>query len=148
MATAERKDPFPSFNFAVEIHGIVSAGFSEVSGLQAEITVQEYQEGGVNDYVHKFWGPAKYPANLVLKRGITDTTDLWSWYCDVMRGKVQRKEVSVVLMNSAGEEQRRWTFQNAYPVKWAGPGMRATASEVAVETLELAHEGLKEWRQK
>jgi phage tail-like protein len=73
---------------------------------------------------------------------MTDATALWSWYCDVMQGKVERKNVSVMLMNSAGEEQQRWNFQRAYPVKWAGPNLRASASEVAVETLELAHDGL------
>jgi phage tail-like protein len=140
--TANRKDPFLGFNFAVEIEGVVTAGFSEVAGLQAEVTVHEYQEGGVNEYIHKRSGPVKYPSNLVLKRGIADATDLWSWYCDVLQGNVERKNLSVVLMNSAGEEKRRWNFQNAYPVKWVGPDMRATASEVAVETMELAHEGL------
>jgi phage tail-like protein len=142
MPTAERKDPFLTFNFAVEIQGLVVGGFAEISGLQAEIEVQDYREGGVNEFIHKRAGPARYPSNLVLKRGMTDATVLWSWYCDVMQGKVERKNVSVMLMNSAGEEQRRWNFQKAYPVKWAGPVLRASASEVAVETLELAHDGL------
>jgi phage tail-like protein len=142
MPTAQRKDPFLTFNFAVEIQGLVVGGFAEISGLQAEIEVQDYREGGVNEFIHKRAGPARYPSNLVLKRGMTDATALWSWYCDVMQGKVERKNVSVMLMNSAGEEQQRWNFQRAYPVKWAGPNLRASASEVAVETLELAHDGL------
>jgi phage tail-like protein len=96
----------------------------------------------VNDYIHKFAGPAKYPSNLILKRGITDNTFLWSWYTDVMRGRIERKLVGVVPMNSTGEVSRRWNLQNAYPVKWTGPELKATASEVAIETLELAHEGL------
>jgi len=142
MATGDRKDPFLSFNFAVEVKGLVVGGFNEVSGLQAETEVQEYREGGVNEYIHKRAGPTKYSSNLTLKKGITDTTALWSWYCDVIQGKVERKNVSVVLMDSEGQEKRRWNFQRAYPVKWVGPGLRATASEVAVETLELAHDGL------
>jgi phage tail-like protein len=142
MATGDRHDPVLAFCFAVEISGLLVAGFSEVSGLQAEIEVQEYREGGVNSYIHKRAGPVKYPANLILKKGITDSTELWSWYLDVMNGDIQRKPVDVVLMNSAGEEWRRWKLKNAYPVKWTGPDMRAAASEVAVETLELAHEGL------
>jgi phage tail-like protein len=142
MATGDRHDPVLAFCFAVEISGLLVAGFSEVSGLQAEIEVQEYREGGVNGYVHKRAGPVKYTSNLTLKKGITDSTELWSWYRDVMNGRIQRKPVDVVLMNSAGEEWRRWKLQNAYPVKWTGPDMKAAASEVAVETLELAHEGL------
>ncbi len=142
MATGDRHDPVLAFCFAVEIGSLQVAGFSEVSGLQAEIEMQEYREGGVNGYVHKRAGPVKYASNLTLKKGITDSAELWSWYRDVMNGRIQRKQVDVVLMNSAGEERRRWKLQNAYPVKWTGPDMKAAASEVAVETLELAHEGL------
>ncbi len=140
--TGERKDPVLGFNFKVEINGVFVAGFNEVTGLQAEIEVQEYREGGVNDFIHKFPGPVRYPSNLVLKNGITDSTELWSWYRDVMRGSVERKSLDVVLLDSAGDEKRRWKLQKAYPVKWNGPGLKATSSEVALETLELAHQGL------
>ena len=142
MATGDRHDPFPSFNFAVEISGLIVAAFSEASGLQAEIEVQEYREGGVNGYMHKRAGPARYPSNLTLKKGITDSTELWAWYCQVLQGTIQRKSLDVVLMDSAGTEQRRWTFQKAYPVKWAGPDLKAQSSEMAIESMELAHEGL------
>jgi phage tail-like protein len=142
MATADRKDPYLGFNFVVEVDSMVVAGFSEVSGLQSEAEVQEYREGGVNEYVHKRAGPIKYSSNLILKRGISDVAGLWSWYCDILQGKVQRKSVSIVLMDSACEEKVRWDFQHAYPVKWSGPSLRATAAEVAVESVELAHEGL------
>jgi phage tail-like protein len=142
MATGGRKDPVLGYNFSVEIGGIFVAGFSEVSGLLAEIEVQEYREGGVNDYLHKRAGPAKYP-NLVLKKGVTDNTELFSWYCKVMSGSIQRKLIAVVLMDAAGNEHCRWTVQNAYPVKWSGPDLKAAASEVAIETMEFAHEGLR-----
>jgi phage tail-like protein len=136
------KDPVLGFNYAVEISGLIVGGFSEVSGLNAEIEIFDYREGGVNEYVHKFAGPVRYASNLALKKGITDSKDLWSWYCDVMRGTIKRKAVDVVLMDAAGDEKRRWKLQNAYPVKWAGPDLKAIASEVAVEVIELAHEGL------
>ncbi len=142
MATGARHDPYPSFNFAVEISGLFVAGFNEVSGLQAEIEVQEYREGGVNEYIHKRAGPARYPSNLILKRGIGDNTELWSWYCQVLQGTIERKSLDVVLMDASGAEQRRWTFKNAYPVKWAGADLKAQGSEVAIESMELAHEGL------
>jgi phage tail-like protein len=121
MATGDRQDPVLSFNFKVEITGLIIAGFSEVSGLQAEIEVHEYREGGLNEYIHKRAGPAKYATNLVLKRGIADSQELWSWYSDVLQGRIERKSLDIVLMDSAGSEKRGWTFQNAYPVKCPDP---------------------------
>ena len=144
MPPGDRTNPVLGFHFsvAVEINGVVVAGFSEVSGLQSELEVQEYREGGVNEYTHKFAGPAKYPSNLILKRGIADKNGLWPWYSKVVQGTVQRQTVTVLLMNNSGDETRRWQLINAYPVKWSGPDLKATASEVAIETLELAHDGL------
>lgn len=142
MPMGERQDPFPGYNFAVEIEGMVHAGFSEVSGLQIEIEVTEYREGGVNQYMLKRAGPAKYPANLTLKKGVTVVHELWDWYWQVTQGIVERKNLSVLLMDSSGEEQRRWNFEQAYPVKWVGPEMKASANEAAFESLEFAHKGL------
>jgi phage tail-like protein len=139
--SGQRKDPVLSFNFRVELNGVFEAGFNEVSGLQAEIEVQEYREGGVNDAMLKFAGPVKFSSNLVLKNGITDSVTLWTWYQQVMRGQFDRRSLDVVLLDAAGNEKRRWKFKRAYPVKWNGPGLKATSSEVALESLELAHEG-------
>lgn len=142
MAPGTRRDPLRGYNFAVEIEGLVAGGFSEVSGLEVDLEVLEYREGGVNGFVHKRAGPAKYPTNLVLKRGVTDSKVLWNWYWDAVQGRINRKNVSILLMDEAGQEKLRWNFEQAYPVKWAGPGLRASANEVAVESLELAHKGL------
>ena len=105
MPPGDRTNPVLGFHFsvAVEINGVVVAGFSEVSGLQSELEVQEYREGGVNEYTHKFAGPAKYPSNLILKRGIADKNGLWPWYSKVVQGTVQRQTVTVLLMNSSGD---------------------------------------------
>ena len=73
---------------------------------------------------------------------MTDVKGLFRWYWDVMHGIVERKNVSVLLLDSAGHEKFRWNFEKAYPVKWVGPEFRSTADEVAVETVELAHKGL------
>jgi|SRR5580704_1369518 phage tail-like protein len=137
-----RVDPFRSYNFAVEVEGLVAGGFSEVSGLEIDIEVQQYREGGVNGFIHQRAGPAKYPSNLIFKRGVTDSKVLWNWYWDVVQGTINRKNVSVLLMDESGEERLRWNFEQAYPVKWAGPGLHAGSNEVAIETLELAHKGL------
>jgi phage tail-like protein len=141
MAVGERKDPYLAFNFRVEIEGLTLGGFNEVSGLQAEIEVHDYREGGLNQYIHRLAGPTRYPSNLILKHGLTDQV-LWQWYQDVIQGKIERKTGSIVLLDSAGEEAWRWNFDQAYPVRWSGPELRAGTAEVAVETLELAHHGL------
>ena len=141
MAGADRKDPFLSFRFGVELEGDVIAGFSEVSGLEAETDIETFREGGDNLQERQLAGPTKFPSRLVLKRGMTAARTLWSWHQDVRRGRVQRKDISIVLFDSANQEQWRWSFRGAVPVKWSGPPFRASGSEVAVETLELVHNG-------
>ena len=142
MKVAERNDPYLSFRFNVEIEGLFVGAFSEVSGLQIEVETEEYKEGGVNDYVHKFPKMAKYQ-NLVLKKGITNSNDLWEWHQDVVKGIVKRRRVSIVLLDSTGNEKWRWGFEEAYPVKWTGPDLKADTNAVAVESLELCHNGIK-----
>ena len=135
-------NPYLAFNFLVEIEGLVVGGFSEVTGLQIEVEVQDYREGGLNEYIHKLAGPTRYPSNVVLKHGLTDTETLWSWHQDVTQGIIQRRNGSIVLRDNAGEDKLRWNFIEAYPVRWVGPDMRAGTAEVGVETLELVHRGL------
>ena len=137
-----RMDPYMGFNFLVEIEGLVIGGFSEVSGLAVETTVQEYTEGGQNDYVHKLAGPTRYPQNLVLKRGLTDLDTLWSWHQDVTTGNVSRKNGTIYLLNKQGIPTMWWDFKEAYPIKWTGPDLRAESNTVAMESVELAHRGL------
>lgn len=144
MAVGKRTDPYQAFRFLVEVEGLVVGGFSEVSGLQVELEVESYREGGRNGYVHALAGPVRYPAHLVLRHGITDADALWRWYRDTLRGAITRRNLSVILQDSAGTEKRRWDFAQAYPVKWNGPDLRANSAEVALETLELAHAGLVE----
>jgi phage tail-like protein len=140
--TSRRADPFITCKFHVEIEGIQEAFFKECSGLEAETEVFSYEEGGVNDHPHKLPGRTKYP-NVSLKRGVTDSSALWEWYLKVIQGKVERKNVSIVLYDSKGSEVKRWSFDRAYPIKWTGPGLKADENAVAIEILELAHEGMK-----
>lgn len=136
------KDPTGSFRFWVEIDGLLVAGFTEVSGLQSEVEVEEYREGGVNDYIHVLPRIVKYPS-IILKRGVTSSDNLWSWYEKVTEGTIQRKNGSIILLEQNGVELWRWNFYNAYPVKWVGPELNSVSSEIAVETLEITHQGLK-----
>ena len=142
MAVAGRHDPYRGFNFVVEVEGIVVGGFSDASGLQVEIEVYSFREGGLNEYMHQLPGPAKYPTNIVLKRGLTKDASLYGWHREFVNGKVCRKNGSIILRDEKGKEVWRWNFLDAFPVKWSGPEMKAMSGEVAVESLELAHAGL------
>jgi phage tail-like protein len=134
-------DPYKAFRFAVEINGTRVGGFSEVTGLEVRTEVDEHREGGVNDYVHKIAKETRYP-NLTLKRGITDKTDLWDWHQQIVLGDIERKTISVVVLDSVGREKWRLVFRDAYPVKWNGTDLNATGNTVFVESIELAHHGM------
>lgn len=137
-----RNDPYLSVNFLVEIEGLVVGGFQEVTGLQVETEVEDYREGGMNEYVHRLAGPTKYPQNLVLKKGLTDVEALWKWHQRVVRGTIKRRNGSIYLLDRAGLPAMWWNFTGAYPVKWAGPDFRAEQGAVAVEQVELVHQGI------
>src|SRR5262245_21656651 len=98
MAVGTRTDPYLTFNFLVEIEGLVVGAFTEVAGLQVETEVEDYREGGQNGYTHKLPGPTRYPSNLVLKHGLTDAETLWEWHQQVTQGNIQRKNGSIVLL--------------------------------------------------
>lgn len=127
--------------FKVEIVPKVPIGeFRECTGLAVEREILEYAEGGNNDFVHKLPGRLKFP-NLVLKRGITDQKELLKWFWDT-RSSPAMATVTVTLVDATGTKDARvWAFENAYPVKWAGPNLNAGSDSAATETLEIAHGG-------
>jgi phage tail-like protein len=137
-----RKDPFVAFRFEVNLDGLAVAGFSECSGLQWETEIQDYNEGGLNTYVRKFPTRTKQ-SNLVLKRGIVDRV-MWNWYWDLTQGLVQRRTGAVLVYDPSGSTVvMHWEFSDAFPSKWTGPDLNASQNNVAVETLEIVHAGLK-----
>lgn len=141
--TGARINSSASLRFFVEVKNVQEAFFSECSGLQVETEVYEFKEGGVNDYVERLPGRAKV-SNLVLKRGVTASNELWKWFVKTMSGKIERQNVTVVLYSADGQTRlAQWTFNDAYPVKWVGPAFKAGDNSVAIETLELAHRGLQ-----
>lgn len=142
MPNNPRNDPYGRFNFRLEIDGVVKAGFSEVSGLTTETSVIEYREGNERATPRKIPGLTKY-SNLVLKRGVTSDKSLWNWRKAVIDGKVQRASGSVVLLDGSQQEVVRWNFREGWPCKWEGPALDAKSNDVAIETLEIAHEGLE-----
>ena len=142
MPTDTRTDPFRSFNFRVEIDGLAVAAFSEVSGLTAEGDAVDYREGtDLINNVRKLTGLRKY-ANLMFKRGYVQDNSLWQWYQQIANGENVRRNGSVILMNEAHADVMRWNFENAWLNKIEGPGLKASGNEVAIESMELVHEGL------
>jgi phage tail-like protein len=135
-------DPYGNYNFLVEIDGITRAAFHEVNGFDSTVDVIEHREGGENTALRKLPGMTKY-SNIVLKWGITDDMQLYQWHRQIVTGDIQRKNGSIVLLNRAGEEVARWNFFRAWPSKYDGPDFTAEGNDVAIETLELAHEGVE-----
>ena len=129
-----------TYNFVLQIPQIDTIGaFSQCSGLEMSFEVYEYREGGNNEVVHRLPGRLQYP-NLMLSRGLTNEDALMRWFRSVAT-QAERKEVTLTL--SAGQLQRRWTFAEAYPVRWTGPTVDSNGTSIATETLEIAHAGMQ-----
>lgn len=134
--------PHGKFNFKVEIDGLTAGGFSEVTGFDASVDVIEYREGDqVSQTPIKLPGLKKY-GNITLKQGLVDSKVLYDWIEKALKGDAERKTLTVTLLKITGESAASWQIINAWPVKYTAPDFNATSSEVAVETLEVAHEGM------
>ncbi|MEA5567777.1 phage tail protein [Anabaena sp. UHCC 0399] len=137
-----RYDPYMAYNFVIEIDGLLTGNFSEVTGLESEIQTEEYQEGGVNEYTYKFPTRVVYPP-LILNHGVTDIDTLWNWYQSGVDGKIKFKNGTIMLLDRKRLPVMWWNFKNAYPVKWSGPQFNAANdSQVAIERVELVHQGI------
>ena len=138
---AARADPFRGFRFLVEIDGLASGGFARVKGLSREVKHETHREGGVNEYEHKLFTVVTYPV-VVLERGLA-LEDLWQWALTTADGEVKRRHVYVRLRNEAGEKAFAWQILHAMPVKWSCADLDASSPQVSMESLELAHHGLR-----
>jgi phage tail-like protein len=136
-----RRDPLRGFRFLLEIEGITSAGFTRVKGISREVKHESYREGGVNDYEHKLVTQVSHPV-LILERGLA-MDDLWKWALAVADGDVTRKSIRIRLQNEANEKMWAWQIEYALPVKWTASDLDANSSQVVMESLELAHHGLR-----
>jgi phage tail-like protein len=136
---ATRVDPYRSFNFLVEIDGITQAGFQECSGLDSQTASIDFRLGDDPMHMRKLTGLNTFSA-ISLKRGVTDSDELWKWRQTVVDGKTERRNGSIVLLDEKGAEKLRWNFSNAWPSKWTGPSFNATGNTIAVESLEIIHE--------
>jgi len=139
--TASRHDPLTSFNFIVDFPG-VRAGFAEISGLTGENTVIEYREGDRPIHATKLPGQTKW-GQIVLKGGFSpNKKDLWEWRKSVMEGHTKRLSGTITLLDESQQPAMVWHIFEAWPSKWGGPAFNAKNNDVAIEELELAHEGL------
>lgn len=151
---AVRIDPYRAFNFLIKLvdsasagsappqQSQASAGFSECGGLDMSMDIEEYKEGGNNGLILRFPTRVKW-SNLRLKRGIATSDELWLWHFGFVRGQVVRRDGVVTLQDEQQNPVKSWSFTRGLPVKWTGPSLNAAQNQVAIEELEIAHEGLK-----
>jgi phage tail-like protein len=134
-----RKTPVPVYVFRVEIGCNDLGFFRSVGGLSVETDVVEYQDGNER-IVRKRPGLTRY-SNIILKRGFTGDTALYDWYMVTTKQDPPRVNGSIAMLDQTGTELATWHFRNAYPTKWEGPDFDASKNEVAIESIEIAHEG-------
>jgi phage tail-like protein len=143
-----RDDPYSSLNFLVVIQGVLDDGrsvrgsFAEVSGLDVEVTPIEYRNGSEDITVRKIPGLKNF-TNIVLKRGITGDLTLWRWIKTVLDGQTQRADGTITLLDDSRQAVMVWHFRRGWPCKLTGPELKAKGNEIAIETLEICHEGLE-----
>ena len=138
-----RVDPFRGSRYRLEIDGIQQAGFGEVAIPDVSSEPIEYREGTDSPTVRKIPGLVKH-SNITLKHGITDSTELYEWFKTIEDGKIasSRKNISILILDDEGADATRWDFENCWPTKYDAPDLNATGSDIAIETLEIAHEGM------
>jgi phage tail-like protein len=136
-----RQDPLRGFRFLLEIDQIASGAFTRVKGISRELKHESYREGGNVEYEHKLITQVSFPV-LVLERGLA-LDDLWTWAAAAADGDVQRKTIRIRLQDEANDKAWAWQVENAIPVKWTATDLDAQTSTVVMESLELAHHGLR-----
>jgi len=140
--------PFTTFNFSVEINvpgvsgKVCNAAFSDCDGLEMNMEVKTIREGGNNSRQIRLAGPVNY-GQLTLKRGMTDTFDLWNWFNAMTTSPALRADAEVVLLAQDGKTERaRFILSRCVPIKLKAPALNAKDGQVAIEELQLAYESL------
>jgi phage tail-like protein len=146
MQPVFRDDPYTSFNFEVIVAGIsldgkgVKGSFMEVSGLDVELPAIEYRNGSEDITVRKIPGLKKF-TNIVLKRGLTGDLTFWNWIVKGLNGQTQRANVSIILLDESRNPVMQWNLNRAWPCKWKLSTLNARENDIAIESLEICHEG-------
>lgn len=133
--------PHGKFRYKVEIDGLEAGGFSEASGFDASIDVIEYREGDMVQTPMKIPGLKKY-GNITLKQGVADSMVMYEWMIAGVEGEVERKTITITILDETETAAASWQVINAWPTKYTAPDFNATSSEIAIESIEIAHEGM------
>lgn len=139
---ADNNDPYRAYNFRLEVSGLQAGAFTEVTGLGVKVESIQYREGGDPQSVRHIPGPVEYEP-ITLRYGLTDSQDLWNWLMQTVQGQIERRNASVVLLDSTGNEAMRWNLIDAWPSHWQGAPLDAMSREIAIESLTLVYDSLE-----
>ncbi len=135
--------------FLFEVDDIEIGVFTEVSGLELKVAVEEFQEGGENSFTHQLPGRISWP-HIVLKRGVTDSDALFKWVNQsagdafaANGNRLTRSTGAITIVNTKNERERAWEFSEVFAVRWTGPNFDVTSGEPLQEELEIAHHGFR-----
>ena len=135
-------DPYRSYNFQVQIRGVVEGHFTQCSSMSIKVDAISYREGGIQQIVHRLPGQVEY-GDITLRYGLTNSSDLFDWMMSAVNGKVDRRTVAIVLLDADGvSEKLRWSLSNAWPSAWRAAPLDALNREVAIEELTLVYESI------
>ena len=143
MPTGQRRDPYKNYMYLVEVDGITQAGFREARIPETQQDVIEYREGNETTTPRKLPGLTRY-GSVTLQWGITDSLELYEWRKAVEEGRIDeaRRNVSIVVLDNQGNPAARWEFSQAWPKRYNAPELDAAGTDVAIESLEIVHEGM------
>jgi phage tail-like protein len=135
-------DPYRAYNFKLVIQGVTEGHFIECSNIGIKVQALQWREGGTNQVVRRLPGQVEY-ADVKLRYGLTKSNELWTWFLSAVKGKAERRNVSIVMLDSDGTtEVLRWDLVNAWPASWRGAPLDAMGKEVAIEEIVLVFETL------
>jgi phage tail-like protein len=139
----ETTDPYRAYNFKLLIEGVTEGHFTECKGLEIKVEAIKYREAGNAQVVRRIPGQLDY-GDVTLRYGLTTSRELWDWFMTAVQGSVERKNVSILMLDSEGvAEVMRWDLINAWPSEWRGAPLDALSHEMAVESLTLVFETLE-----
>jgi phage tail-like protein len=135
-------DPFRAYNFKLNIQGVNQGHFTECTGLGTKIQSIAYREAGANEVIRRLPGQVDY-GDVTLRYGLTTSIEMWQWFLSAVKGLVQRRDISVIMLDDTGQEALRWNLSRAWVSEWRGAPLNAMGSEVAIETMVLVFEGME-----
>ena len=135
-------DPYRAYNFRLEVSGLEVGAFTEVTGLGVKVEPIQFREGGDPQSVRHIPGPVEY-GPITLRYGLTDSRDLWDWLMQTVEGRIERRNASIILLNTVGEQAMRWNLFDAWPSGWEGVPLDALSREIAIESLTLVFDRIE-----